>query len=93
MDLLNLMRKDFSWVTPFVTAKENYEATKRLSRLSSRERELLSLILLYKSSQEIADLWGVKLSTVRSYKRSLYNRLGKFDFDIQETLIAYRPNL
>jgi RNA polymerase sigma factor (sigma-70 family) len=47
-----------------------------LARLSSREREILQLVVEGKSSAEIADILGLSPKTVETYRSRLTQKLG-----------------
>lgn len=55
---------------------ERMEARVKLASLTRREREVLRLLRLGQSVQEIADNHGVATSTVRSQVRSILRKLG-----------------
>jgi DNA-binding NarL/FixJ family response regulator len=52
---------------------KNYEA---LQSLTSREREVLRLVALGKSNEQIAELLSISKGTVRNHMTNVYNKLG-----------------
>ncbi|WP_244931719.1 response regulator transcription factor [Nocardioides sp. W7] len=58
------------------TVQERYELAARLASLSPREREVLRMLYLGESVQEIAERTGVAVATVRSHVRSVLRKLG-----------------
>jgi DNA-binding NarL/FixJ family response regulator len=70
------------------------EARNLLDRLTSREREILQLVVEGKSSAEIAEILSLSPHTVDTYRSRLMQKLGVTDlvglvkFSIQQGLIA-----
>lgn len=56
--------------------QERFELASRLASLSPREREVLRMLYLGESVQEIAERTGVAVATVRSHVRSVLRKLG-----------------
>jgi DNA-binding NarL/FixJ family response regulator len=70
------------------------EMTDPLTRLTSREREILQLVVEGKSSSEIAVLLSLSIGTVDTYRSRMMRKLGITDlaglikFAIQHGLIS-----
>lgn len=47
-----------------------------MNSLSKREKQVLKFILNEQSSQEIADLLSLKLSTIETHRRNMFKKLG-----------------
>jgi DNA-binding NarL/FixJ family response regulator len=77
-----------------VSEPEMAEMTDPLTRLTSREREILQLVVEGKSSSEIAVLLSLSIGTVDTYRSRLMRKLGITDlaglikFAIQHGLIS-----
>jgi DNA-binding NarL/FixJ family response regulator len=63
----------------YVRQREVVEAQSPLARLSSREREVLQLVVEGKSSAEISDTLSLSPNTVDTYRSRLMRKLGVSD--------------
>jgi DNA-binding NarL/FixJ family response regulator len=81
-------------VDNYIRRREASAEQDPLAQLSSREREILQLIVEGKSSAEIADMLSLSLGTVNTYRSRLMQKLGLSDwpslikFAIQHGLIS-----
>jgi DNA-binding NarL/FixJ family response regulator len=63
-------------VTDYVKAREAIESDSPLGRLSSREREVLQLLVEGKSNAKVADILFLSQKTVETYRSHLMQKLG-----------------
>jgi DNA-binding NarL/FixJ family response regulator len=81
-DVINAVRQvanGASLISPSMVAtvlSRNNEQEGKRESLSAREREVLKLMAVGRSSREIADQLGISYATVRSHIRSLDTKLG-----------------
>ena len=62
-------------IEDYITQRETEEVESPLTRLSSREREILQLVVEGKSSSDIAGLLSLSSSTVDTYRSRLMQKL------------------
>lgn len=62
-------------IEDYITQRETEEVKSPLTRLSSREREILQLVVEGKSSSDIASLLSLSPSTVDTYRSRLMQKL------------------
>ncbi|MCB0210807.1 MAG: response regulator transcription factor [Anaerolineae bacterium] len=62
-------------IEDYITQRETEEVESPLTRLSSREREILQLVVEGKSSSDIASLLSLSSSTVDTYRSRLMQKL------------------
>ena len=81
-------------IEDYIRQREVIEADSPLARLSSREREILQLVIEGKSSAEIGDILFLSPKTVGTYRSRLMQKLGVNDlpslikFAIRHDLIS-----
>lgn len=63
-------------IESYLRQRESIEAKSPLASLSSREREILQLVVEGKSSSEIGDLLHLSQKTVETYRSRLMHKLG-----------------
>ena len=73
-------------IEDYITQRETEEAESPLTRLSSREREILQLVVEGKSSAEIANLLSLSSSTIDTYRSRLMQKL---DINDIPTLVKF----
>jgi DNA-binding NarL/FixJ family response regulator len=66
-------------IDTYVQQREAVEAKSPLERLSSRERQVLQLVVEGKSSKEIADILHLSPKSVETYRSRLMQKLGVHD--------------
>jgi DNA-binding NarL/FixJ family response regulator len=66
-------------VTDYVKAREAIESDSPLGRLSSREREVLQLLVEGKSNAKVADILFLSQKTIETYRSHLMQKLGISD--------------
>lgn len=65
-----------SYLEPLRLARTQSEAQTLLSRITAREREVLTLLADGHAAPAIAEMLSLALGTVKSYMRSVYDKLG-----------------
>lgn len=73
-------------IEDYITQRETEEVESPLTRLSSREREILQLVVEGKSSSEIANLLSLSPSTIDTYRSRLMQKL---DINDIPTLVKF----
>jgi DNA-binding NarL/FixJ family response regulator len=66
-------------IDTYIQQREAVEAKSPLERLSSRERQVLQLVVEGKSSKEIADILHLSPKSVETYRSRLMQKLGVHD--------------
>ena len=66
-------------IDDYVRQRQDAEAETPLARLSTREREVLQLVVEGKSSAEIADALALSAKTIETYRTRLMHKLGFSD--------------
>ncbi|MFC4139363.1 MULTISPECIES: LuxR C-terminal-related transcriptional regulator [unclassified Microbacterium] len=80
LDARQMLAAQLTWGTPhdtFLTAcLTPREAGGPLQSLSDRERDVFSHLRSSRTMQEIADVMGVSINTVKTHQRAIYRKLG-----------------